>query len=79
MKSLYLFFPFMSLEQNLHKKMMKMILGTVVHIEDTEQSEAVLSAMEDTAKPKARGIKQFFLSGINELKRDIKKGKKKSA
>ena len=43
----------MSLEQNLHKKMMKMILGTVVHIEDTEQSEAVLSAMEDTAKPKA--------------------------
>ena len=57
----------MSLEQNLHKKMMKMILGTVVHIEDTEQSEAVLSAMEDTAKPKARGIKQFFLSGINEL------------
>lgn len=66
----------MSLEQNLHKKMMKMILGTVVHIEDTEQSEAVLSAMEDTAKPKARGIKQFFLSGINELKRDIKKGKK---
>ena len=68
----------MSLEQNLHKKMMKMILGTVVHIEDTEQSEAVLSAMEDTAKPKARGIKQFFLSGINELKRDIKKGKKKS-
>ncbi|RAL56935.1 hypothetical protein BSK20_01535 [SR1 bacterium human oral taxon HOT-345] len=69
----------MSLEQNLHKKMMKMILGTVVHIEDTEQSEAVLSAMEDTAKPKARGIKQFFLSGINELKRDIKKGKKKSA
>ena len=69
----------MSLEQNLHKKMMKMILGTVVHIEDTEQSEAVLSAMEDTAKPKARGIKQFFLSGINELKRDIKRGKKKSA
>ena len=69
----------MSLEQNLHKKMMKMILGTVVHIEDTEQSEAVLSAIEDTAKPKARGIKQFFLSGINELKRDIKKGKKKSA
>ena len=69
----------MSLEQNLHKKMMKMILGTVVHIEDTEQSEAVLSAMEDTAKPKARGIKQSFLSGINELKRDIKKGKKKSA
>ena len=69
----------MSLEQNLHKKMMKMILGTVFHIEDTEQSEAVLSAMEDTAKPKARGIKQFFLSGINELKRDIKKGKKKSA
>lgn len=69
----------MSLEQNLHKKMMKMILGTVVHIEDTEQSEEVLSAMEDTAKPKARGIKQFFLSGINELKRDIKKGKKKSA
>ena len=69
----------MSLEQNLHKKMMKMILGTVVHIEDTEQSEAVLSAMEDTAKPKARSIKQFFLSGINELKRDIKKGKKKSA
>lgn len=69
----------MSLEQNLHKKMMKMILGTVVRIEDTEQSEAVLSAMEDTAKPKARGIKQFFLSGINELKRDIKKGKKKSA
>ena len=69
----------MSLEQNLHKKMMKMILGTVVHIEDTEQSEAVLSAMEDTAKPKARGIKQFFLSGINELKRGIKKGKKKSA
>jgi len=69
----------MSLEQNLHKKMMKMILGTVVHIEDTEQSEAVLSAMEDSAKPKARGIKQFFLSGINELKRDIKKGKKKSA
>lgn len=69
----------MSLEQNLHKKMMKMILGTVVHIEDTEQSEAGLSAMEDTAKPKARGIKQFFLSGINELKRDIKKGKKKSA
>lgn len=69
----------MSLEQNLHKKMMKMILGTVVHIEDTEQSEAVLSAVEDTAKPKARGIKQFFLSGINELKRDIKKGKKKSA
>ena len=69
----------MSLEQNLHKKMMKMILGTVVHIEDTEQSEAVLSAMEDTAKPKARGIKQFFLSGIKELKRDIKKGKKKSA
>lgn len=69
----------MSLEQYLHKKMMKMILGTVVHIEDTEQSEAVLSAMEDTAKPKARGIKQFFLSGINELKRDIKKGKKKSA
>ena len=35
--------------------------------------------MEDSAKPKARGIKQFFLSGINELKRDIKKGKKKSA
>ena len=69
----------MSLEQNLHKKLMIMILGTVVHIEDTEQSEAVLSAMEDTAKPKARGIKQFFLSGINELKRDIKKGKKKSA
>ena len=69
----------MSLEQNLHKKMMKMILGTVVHIEDTEQSEAVLSAMEDTAKPKARGIKQFFLSGINELKRVIKNGKKNSA
>lgn len=67
----------MSLEQTLHKKMVKIVLGGVAKLEDTEMEQSVLESAKASAKPKIRGIKEFFLSGIREIKRDFKKTQKR--
>lgn len=68
----------MALDEGLHKKMVKMVLGNVAKIEDDEVEKSVLDSVKESAKPKIRGIKDFFLSGFRELKRDMKKSKKKT-
>lgn len=69
----------MSLEQTLHKKMVKMVLGGVAKLEDTEIEQSVLESVKASAKPKIRGIKEFFLCGIREMKRDLKKTQKRKS
>ncbi len=67
----------MSLEQTLHKKMVKMVLGGVAKLEDDEMEQSILESAKASAKPKIRGIKEFFLSGIREMRRDLKKTHRK--
>lgn len=68
----------MSFEQSLHKKMIKIILWSVTKMGNTDLENSVLNSVKESAKPKIRGIKSFFVCGLNELKRDIKKTQKKS-
>ncbi len=68
----------MALDEGLHKRMVKMVLWNVAKIEDADVEKSVLDSVKESAKPKIRGIKDFFLAGINEMKRDMKKTKKKA-
>jgi|GEM_PF-417123 hypothetical protein len=68
----------MAIDEGLHKRMVKMVLGNVAKIEDDEIEKSVLDSVKESAKPKIRGLKNFFLAGINEMKRDIKKTQKKT-
>lgn len=68
----------MSLDEGLHKRMVKMVLWNVAKIEDADVEKSVLDSVKESAKPKIRGIKNFFLAGLKEMKRDMKKTKKKA-
>lgn len=68
----------MAIDEGLHKRMVKMMLWNVAKIDETDIEKSVLDAVKESAKPKIRGLKDFFLAGINEMKREIKKTKKKT-
>lgn len=68
----------MALDEGLHKRMVKMVLWNVAKIEDADIEKSVLDSVKESAKPKIRGIKDFFLAGLKEMKRDMKKTKKKA-
>ena len=54
-----------------------MVLGGVAKLEDDEMEQSILESAKASAKPKIRGIKEFFLSGIREMRRDLKKTHRK--
>lgn len=67
----------MGLEEKFHKKMVKIMLGGLAPIEE-EEKKSMMSEVKKSLKPKIRSISSFFSSGIQELKRDLAKVKKKS-
>lgn len=67
----------MGLEEKFHKKMVKIMLGGLAPIEE-EEKKSMMSKVKKSLKPKIRSISSFFSSGIQELKRDLAKVKKKS-
>ena len=73
----------MALDDSIHKKMVKVVLGKMAwldelqKIKDTEE-ESIINSVKESAKPRIRWIKEFFLLWLREMKRDFKKTKRKS-
>lgn len=65
----------MSLEDTLHKKMIKIVLGGVAPIEEESPEELARKELKKSWKPNFNRIQAFFVAGIDELKRDIDKVK----
>lgn len=68
----------MGLEESLHKKMIKIVLGGVAPIEDDSAKKLACDEIKKSWKPSFKRIQSFFTAGITELKRDINKVAKKS-
>lgn len=71
----------MALDDSLHKKMVKVVLWKMAGLENVpelELQDSILENIKETAKPKIRWIKEFFLLGMKELKKDLKKSKHKN-
>lgn len=67
----------MSIEEKLHKKMVKIMLGGVVKLETPpKERKGMLSNLKDCIKLRIKRIQAFFQSGIDEMQRDIWKTKK---
>jgi hypothetical protein len=72
----------MALDDSIHKKMVKVVLGKMAwldelqKIKDTEE-ESIINSVKESAKPRIRWIKEFFLLWLREMKRDFKKTKRK--
>ena len=72
----------MALDDSIHKKMVKVVLGKMdwldelQKIKDTEE-ESIINSVKESAKPRIRWIKEFFLLWLREMRRDFKKTKRK--
>ena len=62
----------MSIEEKLHKKMVKIMLGGVVKLETPQkEKKGMLSNLKDCIKRRIKRIQAFFQSGIDEMQRDM--------
>ncbi len=67
----------MSIEEKLHKKMVKIMLGGVVKLETPQkEKKGMLSNLKDCIKLRIKRIQAFFQSGIDEMQRDMWKTKR---
>lgn len=57
----------------LHKKMVKIILGGVVPIEETDAQKLATEEIKKSRRPNFKRIQSFFADGVEELRRDLNK------
>lgn len=67
----------MSFENNLHKKMVKFILGGVAPIEENPAQELATHEIRKSRRPSFKRIQSFFADGVEELRRDLNKASDK--
>lgn len=64
----------MSIGDRFHRKMLQILLkgfwGMIKM--DEKEHQLLQDSLKESAKPKMRGIKGFFCTGIEELKKDMK-------
>ena len=63
----------MAFDDALHQKMVKIVLWNVIDKTVSPTDQDIANAVKDSAKPKIRGIRSFFLAGFHELKKEVKK------
>lgn len=74
----------MALDDSIHKKMVKVVLWKMAwldklnELQNTDEDISIIDSVKESAKPRIRWIKEFFLLWIREMKRDFKKTKRKS-
>ena len=74
----------MALDDSIHKKMVKVVLWKMAwldklnELKNTDEDISIIDSVKESAKPRIRWIKEFFLLWIKEVKRDFKKTKRKS-
>lgn len=74
----------MALDDSIHKKMVKVVLWKMAwldklnELKNTDEDISIIDSVKESAKPRIRWIKEFFLLWIKEMKRDFKKTKRKS-
>ena len=72
----------MALDDSIHKKMVKVVLGKMAWLDELEkikdsEEESIIDSVKESAKPRIRWIKEFFLLWLREMRRDFKKTKRK--
>jgi hypothetical protein len=72
----------MALDDSIHKKMVKVVLGKMAWLDELEkikdsEEESIINSVKESAKPRIRWIKEFFLLWLREMRRDFKKTKRK--
>ncbi len=74
----------MALDDSIHKKMVKVVLWKMAwldklnELQNTDEDISIIDSVKESAKPRIRWIKEFFLLWLREMKRDFKKTKRKS-
>lgn len=66
----------MGLEERLHKKILKLMFGSLAPREEPKDRKDLGEEVKASLKPKIRTITSFFSTGIKELKRDLARNKK---
>jgi hypothetical protein len=74
----------MALDDSIHKKMVKVVLWKMAwldklnELKNTDEDISIIDSVKESAKPRIRWIKEFFLLWLREMRRDFKKTKRKS-
>lgn len=74
----------MALDDSIHKKMVKVVLWKMAwldklnELQNTDEDISIIDSVKESAKPRIRWIKEFFLLWLREMKRDFKKTKRKT-
>ena len=74
----------MALDDSIHKKMVKVVLWKMAwldkleELQNTDDDISIIDSVKESAKPRIRWIKEFFLLWLKEMKRDLKKTKRKT-
>jgi hypothetical protein len=72
----------MSLEDSIHKKMFKVVLWKMAWLDKLDELQkegddiSIIDSVKESAKPRIRWIKEFFLLWLKEMRRDFKKTKR---
>lgn len=72
----------MSLEDSIHKKMVKVVLWKMAWLDKLNELQkegddiSIIDSVKESAKPRIRWIKEFFLLWLKEMRRDFKKTKR---
>jgi hypothetical protein len=67
----------MALDDSIHKIMVKVVLWKMAWLDKIPESdESIMASIKESAKPRIRWIKEFFLLWLKEMRRDLKKTKK---
>ena len=53
-------------------------LDKLNELQNTDEDISIIDSVKESAKPRIRWIKEFFLLWLREMKRDLKKTKRKS-
>ena len=74
----------MALDDSIHKKMVKVVLWKMAwldklnELKNTDEDISIIDSVKESAKPRIRWIKEFFLLWLREMRRDFRKTKRKS-
>ena len=74
----------MALDDSIHKKMVKVVLWKMAwldklnELKNTDEDISIIDSVKESAKPRIRWIKEFFILWLREMRRDFRKTKRKS-
>lgn len=73
----------MAIDDSIHKKMVKVVLWKMAWLDnlntiETKEEDSIIEAVKESAKPRIRWLKDFFLLWLSEMRRDFKKTKRKN-